>query len=186
MSSGPFPQQHDGGGGNFRAALHGREEGQRRTFPCLWLHQGDWLLWWVTRKRDVSSCNLTNTMRGGQTETWQMSDSIFTILIFSNPTWLFLMKAFLNPGEHGPQNVNCFFSFEKRVEPDSSRQGQAQEFGICTLVYGLWTFSMEWGWLRVTSWTTHYQKDLIMFSLKMLDSPVFSLLLPISFFVLSR
>ena len=38
------------------------------------------------------------------------------------------MKAFLNPGEHGPQNVNCFFSFEKRVEPDSSRQGQAQEF----------------------------------------------------------
>ena len=38
----------------------------------------------------------------------------------------------------------------------------------------------DWGWFRVTNWTTHYHKDssnisLIMFPLNMLDSSVFSL-----------
>ena len=32
---------------------------------------------------------------------------------------------------------------ELNREPDSSRQGQAQEFGIKTLVYGLWTSSED-------------------------------------------
>ena len=34
---------------------------------------------------------------------------------------------------------------ELRIKPDSSRQGQAQEFGILTLFYGLWTSSMDKG-----------------------------------------
>ena len=50
------------------------------------------------------------------------------------------------------------FSVKNQI-PDLSRQGQAQEFGNWTLVYGLLTFSIDWGWLRVTNWTTHDHKQ---------------------------
>ena len=43
---GPLPQQHDERGGQPGVTLHGRQEGQGRTFSCLGLHQSDWELWY--------------------------------------------------------------------------------------------------------------------------------------------
>ena len=68
-----------------------------------------------------------------------------------------------------------------------SRQGQAQEFVIWTLFYGLWTSSTPQGYQLDHSLSQRLLNiSLLMFSLNMLGSSVFSLLLSTWFFLLHK
>ena len=104
-------------------------------------------------------------------------DLSFDLSILSTLSWLLSIPS---------SSLKFSVNFLDPLEPDSTlyRVLREQESTglivdrtspwIWTLVYVLLTSSMDWGWLRVTNWTTHYHSDssLIIFYLNMVDYPI--------------